>query len=319
MREDRERRSVQDQADKQPIILDTPIDYSNRYSVLADMNEAEQPIGVFNRNRFGNASRDNVREGSGRGTGPRQPRLGDRPNVAVEDNQQMANMYQQRNREGENDNSTPRVSSGNRDETAIVRGRNEAQGERGDAPSGARITREGQLEDNNMYNDRVRERYMGEEHVAPFCDEPSSGGNSPDSDRSYADVTSKYKWNGPKPKKRKMNKTAMKDVPELKAVRSNQYEEYYVQGLDYTMCATNADFEYMIEVHCRRRGVNPVDVCTIPVFRSRVKAGCKITVRGEDGRKINAENFWPEDASVRPWEERPRNRKQDGNDNDYGY
>ena len=152
-------------------------------------------------------------------------------------------------------------------------------------------------------------------------DNYSSGSTSTDPDSpTYAETTSKNSWKTAKGqnKRRRLTKTIYKTVPELKASRQSRCIEYYVQGLDYVMCSSHEEFEEIVEVHCKRRGIIPIDVCIIPVYRNKAKAGCKVTVWEEDSNKLNSEGFWPDDASIRLWEDRPRKGKQGQYDNDNG-
>ena len=83
-----------------------------------------------------------------------------------------------------------------------------------------------------------------------------------------------------------------------------------MQELDYSTCTCKEDLEDIVFEHCKENGMNPIDLCTIPMNGSRIKAGCKVTVRDEDYDRALTLDFWPRGAIVRPWENRPRKRKQ---------
>ena len=112
--------------------------------------------------------------------------------------------------------------------------------------------------------------------------------------------------------KRKRERSGGKPVPFLKAATNATRVEIYVQGLDYSQCECHADLEDIVFAHCKRQGVTVIDVCTIPKAKSRVEAGCKVTIRIEDYDELMCPEFWPEGCTVREWEHRPRNGKQDG-------
>ena len=116
-------------------------------------------------------------------------------------------------------------------------------------------------------------------------------------------------WQVEENKKRKRERSGNKFVPDLKAAPSATCREIYVQGLDYSECMCHADLEDIVFKHCRVRGYHVIDLCTIPKAKSRVEAGCKVTVKSEDYDDLMDPNFWPSDTTVREWEFGPRHGK----------
>ena len=138
--------------------------------------------------------------------------------------------------------------------------------------------------------------------------------SSKEEDRSFADVAANMKWLPVLPKKRKRERSGNKPIPQLRGVSTTSRMEIYVQGLDYSLCNSHAEFEEIVYAHCRSKGVTIVDACTIPKQKSRTEAGCKVTVRASDYQRLLDMSFWPDGSTVRKWVPKSRGgrRDQDG-------
>ena len=134
--------------------------------------------------------------------------------------------------------------------------------------------------------------------------------------RSYADVAASPPWLTPQKKKRKRERSGLRPIPTLRGVPTASRREIYAQGLDYSMCTCHADFEEIVYVYCKSKGVLIVDACTIPKPKSRTEAGCKVTVKMSDYERVLDVSFWPEGTTVRDWVQRPRNNRRDADGND---
>ena len=124
---------------------------------------------------------------------------------------------------------------------------------------------------------------------------------------SYAEASGKEPWTTSDGKKNKrMGKSPFKKMPELKSAAEAALKEIYIQELDCSNCNGQRDFEGMVMRYCKKRGLDAVDACTIPVKNSRTKSGCKLTVQSSDYDAAMDSDFWPRGASVRPWTQRPK-------------
>ena len=126
-------------------------------------------------------------------------------------------------------------------------------------------------------------------------------------------------WTNPESKneskKRKRERSGKRGSGVLRAVTTATHREVYIQGLEYATCETPGEFEDLVYYYCKDRGVDAIDTCIIPQGKSRVEAGCKVTVKSEDCDVVCDPDFWPGGSMVRMWEHRPRNNKRE-NDND---
>ena len=162
-----------------------------------------------------------------------------------------------------------------------------------------------------QHQTRRNNNNVGELHgVDDECNDVSK-----ESDKSFAEVAANMKWLPVLPKKRKRERSGMNPVPQLRGASTTSRMEIYVQGLDYSLCNSHAEFEEIVYAHCKAKGVTIVDACTIPKPRSRTEAGCKVTVRATDYEKLLNMSFWPEGTMVRKWVPKSRGgrRDQDGN------
>ena len=100
---------------------------------------------------------------------------------------------------------------------------------------------------------------------------------------SYAEAAA-GEWNTPKKKnkKRKRERSGTKNVGPLRGAEAFTRRQLYVQELEYSRCDCPADLEDMVFAYCKSRGVIVIDTCMIPKGKSRVEAGCKVTVRESD-------------------------------------
>ena len=145
------------------------------------------------------------------------------------------------------------------------------------------------------------------------------GGNTGRDDNaipSNGRVVTRSGWKTPENKKRKRERSGARAVPPLRAAVPTIRRELYVQGLDYSECSCHADFEDMVVEFCNRQGVKILGACTIPKGKSRVEAGCKVTVRECDYLRLSDPDFWPGDSTVRPWTQRPRGGRRENDVSD---
>ena len=145
------------------------------------------------------------------------------------------------------------------------------------------------------------------------------GGNTGQEDNASppnGKIVTRSGWKTPQNKKRKRERSGSKTVPPLRAAVASIRRELYVQGLDYSECSCHADFEDMVVEFCKSQGVKIIDACTIPKGKSRVEAGCKVTVRECDYAQLSDPDFWPGDSTVRPWTQRPRGGRRENDASD---
>ena len=133
---------------------------------------------------------------------------------------------------------------------------------------------------------------------------------------SYVDVLNRNRWPQVGGNNKKRSNLRNKKMPELKSAAEAALKEVYIQELDCSTCNGSDKFEYMVLEYCRKRGINAVDACTIPVKGNRLKSGCKLTVHQADYDAAMVRDFWPRGARVRPWKQRPRNLSNDDDDDD---
>ena len=131
---------------------------------------------------------------------------------------------------------------------------------------------------------------------------------------SYAGTLKKNQWDTAKGKNKSRSRLGNKRIPELKSAAEASLMEIYIQELDCSNCRGAVEFEEMVLEYCKRRGLNAVDACTIPVKNSRTKSGCKLTVHEVDYDSAMCRDFWPRGSSVRPWRSRPRNDSNEEDD-----
>ena len=129
-------------------------------------------------------------------------------------------------------------------------------------------------------------------------------------DVSYSRVVTRSGWKVVPSKKRKRDRSGNKKLPALRGVKTAVKRELYVQGLDYSLCTCFADLEDIVFAYCLNRGVTALDCCTIPKAKSRVEAGCKVTIREIDCATVAHPDFWPENITVRPWVPKARGNKR---------
>ena len=133
-------------------------------------------------------------------------------------------------------------------------------------------------------------------------------------DVSYATVAAKDRWHTATGGKRKRGKTPPMSMPILRSAPSTRKRELYVQELDYSTCRCQEDLEDIVYYHCKTRSMKPIDLCTIPVKKSRTVAGCKVTVLEKDYARASQESFWPAGCTVRDWVNKPKDQRQSSTD-----
>ena len=124
--------------------------------------------------------------------------------------------------------------------------------------------------------------------------------NSSSSSDAYAQAAKKGKWEKQK-NKFKNRKNPKADIPELRSAMEADVREVYAQKLDFSMCESYRAFEAMVDSYCKKRGVTPVDLSTIPNGNSRITAGCKVTVDARDFLTVLDKSFWPRGTFTREW------------------
>ena len=131
---------------------------------------------------------------------------------------------------------------------------------------------------------------------------------------SYSDALEKNQWNKAGGRKKRRSQLGNRRIPELKSAAEVALREIYIQELDCSTCRGSKEFEEMVLDYCRKRGLNAVDACTIPVKNCRTKSGCKLTVQQDDYDTAMGREFWPRGTTLRPWSSKPRNDTSDEGD-----
>ena len=149
---------------------------------------------------------------------------------------------------------------------------------------------------------------------APMSKKAKLDSKTPPHDTSYSDAVENGVWNRAGGKKKKKPRFTKGNIPELQSSAEVPFREVYVQELNCANCACNEDFELMVMEYCRKRSLNAVDACKIPIKNCRVKSGVKLTVHEADYEKAMDVVFWPRGSRVRPWNQKPKNESNDDDD-----
>ena len=131
----------------------------------------------------------------------------------------------------------------------------------------------------------------------------SEGNTSSSSSDAYSQAAKRGRWEVQKGKKQKKGNVV------------NNLREVYAQKLDFSGCSCNRDLEVMVDGYCKKRGVIPYDVNTIPVGMSKVVAGCKVTVDAKDYDRVFDTSFWPRGTVTRDWLPKSEYMKDESADN----
>ena len=93
-----------------------------------------------------------------------------------------------------------------------------------------------------------------------------------------------------------------KPLPPLRAAPKQEY--IFVQGLSTSIYKDRDEMADAVFAYCKGRGIRAHSVLLFYMESDPEIANCKITVAEKDFESVLEPTFWPENVSVREWEQR---------------